>query len=154
MIKKVNIGDVRITFSMARVAKVIGVNSRLSDDRHIIMWDFDDVTLYQVVTALKYAQHYHTLSTIYVLETKAGTNFIAYCFKAKTFREVCYVIVDTPLVDWNFFKYGVYRGRFTLRVTAKEGRVPKLVRVLESDNKPDVDVKDLTSWVRYQTLKG
>jgi len=153
MIKKVTIGDVRVTFSIARVAQVIGVNSKLDDGRHIIMWDFDEVSLGKVEKALRYAQHYYSLSAIHILETKKDTNYIAYCFKAKPFSQVCLIVVDTPLVDWNFFKYGVYRGRFTLRVTAKNGRVPRLVKVLESDNKPDVNVKDLHSWVRYQTLK-
>jgi len=117
------------------------------------MWDFDETNLDKVAKALRYAQHYHTLSAIYILETKADTNFIAYCFTARSFKEVCLIIADTPFVDWNFFKYGVYRGRFTLRVTAKNGRIPRLVKVLESENKPDVNVKDLHSWVRYQTLK-
>lgn len=154
MIKKLNIGDVRITFSIARVTRMIGVNSRLDDDRHIIMWDFDDMELEVVESALCKVQEKYNLSNIYILETKHLTNYIAYCFTARRFDHVCLVILDTNFIDWNFFKYGVYRGRFTLRVTAKEGRTPRLVKILAGATRPDVDIKDLHSWVHYQTLKG
>jgi len=154
MIKRVTIGDVRITFTLARIAKVIGVNSQLDDDRHILMWDFDDVPLEKVVAALNVVKNRYLLSSIYILETKKETNYIAYCFTALDWRRVVEIIAQTEHIDWNFFKYGVYRGRFTLRVTPKDGRTPKFKCLLEGFVLPDCSDSDLHSWVKYETLKG
>lgn len=154
MIKRVTIGDIRLTFTCARITKVIGVNSRLDDDRHILMWDFDDVPLDKVIEALEVVRHRYWLSDIYILETKKDTNYIAYCFTVLDWHRVVEIIAQTELVDWNFFKYGVYRGRFTLRVTAKNGRTPKFKCKLEGLSMPDCSVDELNSWVKYETLKG
>lgn len=153
MIKRITIGDVRITFTIARITKVIGVNSQLGDGRHILMWDFDDTNLEVVKSALRVVQTRYLLSDIHILETKEHTNYIAYCFTALSWCRIVEIIAQTDLVDWNFFKYGVYRGRFTLRVTAKGGRIPKLVAKLEGYELPNCIVPDLLSWVRYETLK-
>lgn len=154
MIKRITIGDVRITFTVARITKVIGVNSQLEDGRHILMWDFDGHSLESVKSALGTVQARYFLSDIYILETKEHTNYIAYCFTALDWRRVVEIIAQTNLVDWNFIKYGVYRGRFTLRVTSKGGGIPKFVTRLEGYELPNCEVPDLKSWVRYETLKG
>jgi len=154
MIKRITIGDIRLTFTIARVAKVIGVNSRLDDGRHILMWDFDNTTLEEVKNALRKVQSRYFLSDIFILETKKDTNFIAYCFTALDWRRAVEIIASTQGVDWNFIKYGVYRERFTLRVSPKDRRVPKKVATLEGYELPNCSVKDLNSWVRYETLKG
>jgi len=64
------------------------------------------------------------------------------------------IIAQTEHIDWNFFKYGVYRGRFTLRVTPKDGRTPKFKCMLEGFGLPDCEPSELMSWVRYETKKG
>jgi len=145
MIKRITIGDVRVTFTLARIAKVIGVNSQLDEDRHILMWDFDDVSLEEVVAALNVVKNRYSLSNIYVLETKKDTNYIAYCFTALDWRRVVEIIAQTEHIDWNFFKYGVYRGRFTLRVTPKDGRTPKFKCMLEGLGLPDCEPSELMS---------
>ena len=80
-------------------------------------------------------------------------NYIAYCFKRLPWRKVVEIIASTQGVDWNFFKYGVYRERFTLRVSPKCSRKPKLVYILRSPEKEDVYITDLKSWVKYETLE-
>ncbi|GAI08017.1 unnamed protein product [marine sediment metagenome] len=114
MIKRFTVGDLRITLTVARITKIIGVNSELEDGSHILMWDFDDVPLDDVKLELKKVQIRYFLSDIYILETKFQTNYIAYCFTAQCWRRAVEIIAQTNLVDWNFFKYGVYRGHFTL----------------------------------------
>jgi len=153
MIKRFRIRGVRFTFTIARTQKVIGVNSQLADGTHILMWDFDEVPLEDVRAELKRVQTRYLLSDIYILRTKEPDNYIAYCFTALPWKRVVEIIAQTNLVDWNFFKFGVYRGHFTLRVTPKNGRTPRLVEVLGGFELANCEVADLMSWVRYETLR-
>jgi len=152
MILRLKLGCWRFTFSFAPVTKVVGVNSLLPDGKHILMWDFDNVDLPTIAMHLRYIQLCYDLPNIYILETKQNSNYIAYCFKAVPWRRAVEIIARTPYVDWNFYKYGIYREYFTLRVSPKCGRKPKLVCVLESPWPEEVSVKELKSWVIYETL--
>lgn len=152
MIVKFRIWKFRVTFTFARVIDVVGVNSNLSDDSHILMWDFDDTKLTTVLESLDKQQKRYNLPAIYVLETTPNTNYIAYCFAKVPFFEALKVIATTDGVCRNFVKFGVIRGHFTLRVSPKCGRKTKLVTVLKSLYPSDVTVHDLNSWVYYETL--
>ena len=153
MIFKLRIGRWRFTFSMAPLTDVVGVNSTLPDGNHILMWDFDNVPLDVIKSRLLYIQAIYGLSDIYILETKANSNYIAYCFTEVSWRTAVEIIAQCPEVDWNFFKYGVYRGKFTLRVGPKCGRTPKLAAILKSDCAETAKPRDLLEWVQYETLE-
>jgi hypothetical protein len=174
MILKLTIFNWRFTFSCAPITKVIGVNSILPNGNHILMWDFDETTLNKVVSTLLTVQRTYDLPTIYILETKPpmntityGTtkngkrgaelgfklgNYIAYCFKEVPWRKAIEIITYTEGVDYNFIKYGIFRNKFTLRVSPKCGRKPKLVYKLYSDKPEEVSIRNLKDWVQYETL--
>jgi len=152
MIVKLTLGRWRFTFSMAPITRVVGVDSKLPDGNHILMWDFDDTNLQQVILNLEDTQTVYNLPNIYILETKKDTNYIAYCFKKVDWRKAVEIVAFTKGVDYNYFKYGVYRQKFTLRVTPKSGRRPRLVYVLKSDREEDAYITDLKDWVMYETL--
>lgn len=152
MILKVTLGSWRFTWSMAPITKVVGVNSILPDGNHIVMWDFDETDFWTVHDALLRTQRVYELPNIYIMETKKDTNFIAYCFKKLPWRKLVEIIAFTKDVDWNYFKYGVYRGHFTLRVSPKGKRKPMLKAILKSEHKEDAFIQDLRSWVEYETL--
>ena len=152
MIIKFRLGSWRFTFSMAPVVDIIGVNSKLPDGNHILMWDFDDVSFRKVRKALEEIAWSWKLPRIYILETFPERNFIAYCFARGSWQNVVQIIASTDGIDPNFFKYGVYRERFTLRVSRKCGRIPRLVHIIESEVPEDVQIPDLMSWVKYETL--
>jgi len=153
MIKRITIGDLRLTFTAARIVKAGGFNSLLTDGNHILMWDFDDTVLEDVKLALFTTQLKYKLPRIAILETRKEKNFIAYCFKRFAWREAVSVIGGTRGIDWNFFKYGVYRDKFTLRVTDKGYGKPHCVSVLQSNISEDVILLDLAVWTNYETLK-
>lgn len=67
-------------------------------------------------------------------------------------RRAVEIIAFTKGVDWNYFKYGVYRGNFTLRVSPKCGRVIKHAYTLKSDVEEDITIHDLREWLEYETL--
>jgi hypothetical protein len=152
MIWQLRISNWKFTFTFAQVTDVIGVNSILAGGGHILMWDFDDVPLNWIKTALKYKQDDYLLSKIYILNTGLPNHHIAYCLTRCTWRHAYGIVASTPFVDWNFIKYAAVRGHFTLRVSPKNGRKPKLVLTLDSDIPETADIKELRSWVKYETL--
>jgi len=152
MIWQLRIGRWKFTFTMARVTDVIGVNSRLPDGKHILMWDFDDVELRGVVKALKMQMRRYKLPRIYVLNSGADRHWMAYCFDRREWREAYGIVASTPHVDMGYLKYAAVRGHFTLRVSPKDGRKIKLVCIIPSPHPERAYVKELRSWVRYETL--
>lgn len=153
MIKRVTIGDIRITFTIARIVKVGGFNSLLTDGNHILMWDFDDTDLKSVKYALEDVQADYHLPKIYILETKKDTNFSAYCFGRFRWKFAVKIVADTIGVDWNYFRWSVFREKFTLRATDKGYGKPHKVAVLDSDVPEGVSIWELSTWVNYETLK-
>lgn len=152
MIFRCTVRKIRVTLTVARIAKVIGVNSMLENGNHILMWDFDETPLEEVERSLKIVQARYGLSQIHICRTKVPDNYVCYCFSQHDWRRTCEIIGQTPNVDWQFFRFGVYRGHFTLRVTPKNDRQIKLVKHLEGFELADCNPSDLKSWVRYETL--
>ena len=152
MIFKFRLGRFRFTFSLAPVIDVVGVNSRLPDGNHIVMWDFDNVPLFKVVKNLLKVQRHFKLPNIYLFQSSEGNNYIAYSFVKRKFQEIVKIIAYTDGIDFSFFKYGVYRERFTLRISEKNGFKPKLLIVLKSRYPEEAKLEDLKSFVKYETL--
>ena len=154
MIKRFDIGSLRFTFSFSPVIKVVGVNSYLGDDMHILMWDFDHVLLSEIRGALKSVQTRYLLSAIYIAKTKPDGGYHAYCFTAVDWQRAIEILAATSHVDMKYLKWSMFRGRFTLRVGEKLGRVSYRVAILEGYCSPDASVRDLKSWVIYETVGG
>lgn len=154
MIKRIDIGAMRFTWSIATVIKVVGVNSYLDDGSHILMWDFDDVPLEDIKHSLKIVQARYLLSDIYILETKQNENYCAYCFTAVDWRRAVEILAATNYLDMKYLKWCLFRGRFTLRVGSKMGRTSHCVSTLEGYQLPDATIDDLKSWVIYETMGG
>ena len=152
MIVKFTIGCWRFTFSFAPITNIIGVDSTIDGDDHIIMWDFDASNIHEVINELLRVQRVYELPTIYITETSKDTGFHAWCFKRVSWRKLVEILAFTHGVDWNYFKYGVYRMHMTLRVSTKCGREIKHKTILRSKVPEDVTVHDLKKWVNYETL--
>jgi len=142
----------RFTFTLSPVVKVTGVNSILDDKKHILLWDFDDVEEQEVWASLKHIQKKEHLPTIYLLHTSNGNHYCAYCFKRCDWWTCKRIIASTPYTDEEYFKYGVNRGYFTLRVSAKHNMAPHLVATLPSKVRETATIDELESWVVYETL--
>jgi len=152
MIIRIRLGHWRFTFTLYEVTDITGVNSLLSDGNHILMWDFDDIPLSLIKIDLKSLQQEYKLPQIRILNTGKKNHYIAYCFKRCQWWNAKRIIAQSLFTCEDYFKWGVFRKRFTLRVSAKEGRKPKLVTTLYSNIPEDVNISELTSWVK-DTLK-
>ena len=154
LIIKFRIGHIRTTFTIAQVVDVVGVNSKLQDGNHILMWDFDNTPLEKVAEYLDEVQVEFGLPAIHILKTSAGNNYIAYCFKRCSWSTARAIVGMTKGIDENFFKWAVFRRRFTLRVSEKAGSKPTYKCTLRGYIDEDVKLEELKSWVRYETLDG
>jgi hypothetical protein len=152
MILRFRVWKWRFTFTFAPVVDVVGVNSKMRDGRHILMWDFDHLPLANVKAILAEIAVQEHLPKIYILESSKPDNYIAYCFRACSWWDSKRIVAATPEVDELFFKYGVYRGYWTLRVTVKDGYHPKLVSTVYTVHKETARIDDLDSWVVYETV--
>ena len=152
MILQLRIGNWKFTFTFAQVTDVVGVNSTLPDGKHILMWDFDDMKLEDVIDELEFIKSLYALPKIYILNSGKPNHYIAYCFKRLEWRDAFGIVASTKGVDWNFIKYAAVRGHFTLRVSPKNGRKPRLVCIIPSPAKEDASIRELRSWVKYETL--
>lgn len=148
MIIRIRIAHWRFTFTFAPVTDVIGVNSLLADNNHILLWDFDDIKLCSVAWILKSVQNEFKLPQIRILNTGTQDHYIAYCFKRCTWWNTRRIIASTPNICNNFYKWGIFRKRFTLRVSPKSNRKPNLVLILHSKIPEDVTIRELNSWVQ------
>lgn len=154
MILKLRLGNIRITFTMASIVDVLGVNSKLPDGNHILMWDFDNQSLLSVKCNLERVQEEYKLPDIYILMSSKPNNYIAYCFHRLPWALARAIVGVTEGIDENFYKWAVFRKRFTLRVGAKLGVTPHYVGKLQGFIRDQCEIAELKSWVKYETLDG
>jgi len=153
MIFKLRIGHTRIVFNIAKVIDILGVNSKLPNGKHILMWDFDDKPLKDVKLALTITQMQFNLPNIYILRSSSPDNYIAYCFDSCSWQMARAIIGSTEYIDENFYKWGIFRRSFTLRVGKKMGTFPKIAHILHSTVEETASIEELRSWVIYETLQ-
>lgn len=145
------IGHFRVRLYAEKMVRTEGVTSLLEDGSHFLMWDFDNVDYAEVLQALGRVQDDYALPDIHVLLT-SDRSYHAYCFAALPWPTVIKIIAETPGVDLDYFRIGVWRGYFTLRYVAKPGRAaPCAIALLPSTVKASVDPYRIPQFVRYWT---
>jgi len=148
------IGPIYVHLLVRRVYDVTGINSKLEDGRHILLWDFDEKPLDLISAELEAIQAKHCLSAIYIVNTGLEDYYHAYCFTALDWVKCREIIASTPTVDRIFLALGIMRGYFTLRISPKRNRKFKLAKVLESSVEPEVNPYSLGSFEEYFTSRG
>jgi len=128
-----------------------GVTSKLRSGKHIIIWDFDESSLKQVkenlrLTSLSALPEH--LPKIYILETSPKC-YSAICFARRKFSRSFWIAYNTDGVDIEFLSRAIDNGYFTLRVGPKDGYLPRLADVIESECEDEVSISDLVNWVVY-----
>ena len=136
------------TINLRRVTKVQGVNSRIDEDTHFLMWDFDNLPLEVVIDSLRFVQRVFNLPSISVLRTKEN-GYHAYCFKSCSLLEARGIIGFTPNVDKHYLAAGCGRGYFTLRFSDIPNREFDHVSTLGSETPSDLCYSDVSSFVEY-----
>lgn len=143
----------RFYIALTHSKQVQGVNSRLPNGKHFLMWDFDNVHLEDVMATLTEVQKKFELPTIYILNTGLEFYWHAYCFKAMDWGQALFILASTKYLDPAFFKIGCIRGYFTLRFSPKKNRHFSPATILPSHFQEDVDPYKLDNFVQYWTKR-
>jgi len=152
MIYRVRLGNWKITLTLAQTTTTTGINSNLRDGNHILLWDFDDKKLEDVREALLMVQRTYRLPQIRIMNSGKPKNWMASCLMRLSWRKAVEIVTYTPLVDWGFIRFGVFRQHFTQRVFPKQGRKITLAEVLPSNVPESVSLSEVNNWVHYETL--
>jgi hypothetical protein len=152
MMLRFRIGRWRFSLNIVHVTDVAGVNSILPDGKHILMWDFDDASLAQVKANLAEVALRYKLPNIYILNSGLPNHYMAYCLKRVTWQKAVEILAATKGICVTYLRFGVFRGKFTLRITPKDGRRIRLVCILKSPWPEDVKIEEIGSFVKYETL--
>lgn len=129
----------------------MGVNSEVRPGVHCLLWDFDDKRLVVVEKWLLEIQQEYALPSIYLMKSGGKGGFHAYCLKLVSWRSAVEIVARTQGVCWQFVRFGVLRGKFTLRITGKNGVWPRRVGVLRGSVPEEVKLEELSSFVRYES---
>ena len=112
-------------------------------DKHITMWDFDNVELSVIKESLEVVQKQYKLPTIYIISSSRN-RYHAYSFTARPFQEIVHILSGTSSLDVKYLRLGMVRGYYTLRISSRENDDFKLITTLESEVLPEVNPLDIT----------
>lgn len=143
----------RFFLAITRSKEVEGVNSKLPDGWHFLMWDFDEVEEGKVIFALLEVQRFFKLSSICIISTGIPNHHHAYCFTKASYPTVLSILASTEGLDQMYFKIGVIRGYFTLRISDKKDRVFQPRITLASPVPPDINPSEIASFITYWTKR-
>ena len=135
--------QLRVYFS--RLEKREGACSKIfgQEDKHIVLWDFDNSELSKIIESLNLIQLWYKLPKIYIVSSSKN-RYHAYCFTARTLREVITIISATPEIDTKYLRLGMVRGYYTLRITSRKHDDFKLVETIPSFIPDEVNPLDIT----------
>lgn len=91
-----------------------GFNSTTTDKKHVILWDFDNDILKDIVECLIEIQKYNNLSDLYIISSRHGYNAI--CLDKYTIDKVFFIKSLTMLSDKKHDIIGFKRGGWVLRI--------------------------------------
>jgi hypothetical protein len=153
MIIKLRIKSWQASLALTRLTTVVGVNSNLPNGNHILMWDFDEVGIIEVRYTLGHIQNLYSLPEIHILSTGQTHHYIAYCFVDMPWIKTVEIIAATQYIDQNYFRLGVIRKHWTLRISNKDNKKIRKVCTLLSIYPPTLTSDDLISFTEYDTMK-
>jgi len=148
--------DVRlpIMLHIRRTAMRHGICSRIqgTNDRHILIADFDNVSLNELVHDLESLMIEFELPDIYIVQSSPN-HYHSYCFTNRCLRDVVYILYGMKYVDIDYIKLGVARGYYTLRYSRKDNdNDMKIVHMIKSPyNDVEISPNEVTLNEYYTT---
>jgi len=152
MIRKFRWGNYIVGVYIIEVGEVVGINSTLKNNKHIIMWDFDDKPLTKIIYALEEVQAKFKLPKIHIMQMRSeADSYVAICFKQMKWEQALGIVCLTKYVDYQFIRHSCHRRYFTLRISPKGKDKPELAYIISSDAPEDADWNMLRSIANYRT---
>ncbi len=102
-----------------------GFTSYTSDGKHILMTDYDNVELEEIIKEWYFLQQLYKLSDVYVFENDRENSYFAFCLDKFNLHEAIDIIVQTQ-ADRGFKKAPLWYGmkRWVIRWDKKGEREP------------------------------
>lgn len=123
----------------------MGMNSTVDvvEDKHIIMIDFDSVSLEKVEESVIECQHFWYLSDFHIFETKHGFHAIAFD-EAVPYSRLRLIIEYARYVDPLFVYISRFYSHKTIRVAGKyKERDIKFVKIIKGVREPSKSEKEI-----------
>jgi len=143
----------RFYIALTHSVLVDGVNSKVGEGNHFLMWDFDDKSEEEVKAALVDVQKRYKLPRIFLINTGLPFYWHAYCFKGMSFADCVHILASTKHIDKVFLKIGFLREYYTLRFSPKKGRDFKEAIILPSRYREDVNPYRIDNFLKYWTKR-
>ena len=135
--------QLRLYFS--KIEKRQGVCSQVfNKDEHVLLWDFDHISLKRLTKILIDIQQKYNLPAIYIMKTSVS-GYHAYSFTKRTFQQVIHILSDTDGIDIAYLRLGMVRGYYTLRFSKRQNDNLKLVKQLSSNVPNEISPLDITT---------
>lgn len=141
----------RIVIYNRRVYNTGGFNSNLPDGSHICMVDCDKVNLRDLETEAISLQENFGLGDCYIVSTGKADSYHLIFLTRLSWRGAVEVAASCQYTDLKHLQFSLRRGHFTLRLLGKADKKPYLTSIIKSKNLSDVKIKDLESFVLYET---
>jgi hypothetical protein len=147
-----------ISVWIQKVDRVLGINSRIGkreDDKHILLWDFDNKNLLGVKLSLMGIQSKYGLSNIYIIGGDKKNSYKAICFDKYPFWLMIGILYDTLDIDQSFYRWTVRKGQATMRIGKKRGRINlNVIDCIYSKNRIQPEIPEVLNFVKYETPIG
>ena len=112
-----------------RTKKIVAISSLTEDDKHILIWDFDDIKEMDVLKSLSKTQKINGLGPIYVFKSKHGYNAI--CLDKIDIEEANNIKHYTRFSDYTHTRIGYNIGSWCMRV-GKDKQYYKMLDVCDT----------------------
>lgn len=125
---------------VSRTRKILAISSKTEDDKHILIWDFDNVDKYDMLKALSKTQSFHGLGVIYIFKSSHGFN--AVCLDKFNIKEANHIKFNTRFSDYWHTKIGYKQGNWSWRI----GEDKKYMRLLFPTDNWDNRIQSLAHF--------
>lgn len=141
----------RIVFYNRRIYETGGINSNLKNGLHVPMFDFDYINIRELETEMMRLRDEFNLGQILIMNTGKYDSYHGIVLNAMSWRDAVALVASCKYTDLKHLQFSLRRGHFTLRVLPKAGRKLYLTSIIRSENPSDVRIKDIDSYVLYET---
>lgn len=92
----------------------LGVNSKTTDEKHILMLDYDNIEYHNMIDELRKMQDKYKLGDFLIFKSTNGCNAI--CLDKFNIDELTNILKGFELVDEKYIEIGLKRGYFVTRM--------------------------------------
>lgn len=142
---QIQIAKYQLRIYLSKLEKRAGICSQSYNkpDKHCLLWDFDNAELEDIKLTLIGIQFIYNLPEIRIIKSSAN-KYHAYCFCARSLRNVINILSATPQIDMEYLRLGIVRGYFTLRISERNDSEFGLVDILKTGFIDEMSPLDVT----------